>query len=108
MATFQELELVAEVRTLLPGQTLTDDEILAAYAESESSFDGMMAILWRRIASRQAGLVDIQEGSSSRKLSQLYTQALAMAERYEASAAGLEPTGPRPGRTRRIVRSVGE
>ena len=107
MAAMQELELVAEVKSLLPGQTLTDDEILAAYSETDS-FDGMMAILWRRIASRQAGLVDIQEGSSSRKLSQLYTQALVMAERYEASAAGLEPTGPRPGRTRRIVRSVGE
>ena len=107
MAAMQELELVAEVKSLLPGQTLTDDEIIVAYNETDS-FNAMMAILWRRIASRQAGLVDIQEGSSSRKLSQLYTQALVMAERYEASAAGLEPTGPRPGRTRRIVRSAME
>ena len=107
MSTMREFELILEVKSLLPGQTLTDEEIVAAYNETDS-FNAMMAILWRRIASRQAGLVDIQEGSSSRKLSQLYTQALVMAERYEASAAGLEPTGPRPGRTRRIVRSAME
>ena len=107
MPTMQELELVAEVKSLLPGQTLTDEEIIVAYNETDS-FNAMMAVLWRRIASRQAGLVDVQEGSSSRKLSQLYTQALVMAERYEAADTVTDQPVTRPGRTRRIVRSAGE
>lgn len=60
--------------------------------------------VWGVKASRLAGLVDVQEGASSRKLGQLYKQALEMATFYGAKPASASTTG-RSG-TRPIVRQT--
>lgn len=61
--------------------------------------------VWAIKASRYAGLVDVTEGASSRKNSQLYKQALEMAGYYGAdeSTPGGASSSARSG-TRRIVR----
>lgn len=62
--------------------------------------------VWAVKASKYAGLVDVTEGASSRKNSQLYKQALEMAAYYgadEAPASGGGSSGARSG-TRPIVR----
>lgn len=64
------------------------------------------AELWRERAAGYAALVDTQEGNSSRKLSQLSAQALAMAKQLDSAGANVVPEVPldaRP-RTRAIVR----
>lgn len=98
-------EDIAIVKSYLPGQELSHNEIEDAYAEA-GTFRGAAALLWRKTAAKYANLVDVQEGSSSRKLSQLYQHALAMAAQFDtAGTDGL--SGMRPARTRRIVRDAG-
>jgi hypothetical protein len=59
--------------------------------------------VWAVKASRLAGLVDVTEGSSSRKMSQLHQQALAMAKYYGGEPTPAATTSGRSG-TRPIVR----
>lgn len=58
--------------------------------------------IWREKAARYAGLIDVQEGSSNRKMSQLYQNALSMASSLLVSVDGAAPT--RRARTRPIER----
>lgn len=70
--------------------------------ESES-LKALAGQIWSEKAGEYAGLVDVQEGSSSRRLSQLQDQAIEMAKHYGSADAGVV-TGRRPARTRPIVR----
>lgn len=64
----------------------------------------LAANIWREKAATYSELVDIQEGASSRKLSQLYTQALKMADGLDGGGAAAV-TGRGFSRTRRIERA---
>lgn len=59
--------------------------------------------VWAIKASRLAGLVDVSEGSSSRRLGSLYKQALEMATFYGADPASTQARTARSG-TRPITR----
>lgn len=61
--------------------------------------------VWSIKAARLAGLVDVTEGSSSRKLGSLYKQALEMATYYGGDGIPDERQTARAG-TRPIVRLV--
>lgn len=67
------------------------------------TINGLAAVMWREKAASYSGLVDIQEGNSNRKLSQLYTQALKMADGLEAGDV-VVTAGRRASRTRPIER----
>src|SRR5690349_13079809 len=60
-------------------------------------------VVWQVKASKLAGLVDVTEGSSSRKMSQLYKQALEMAAFYSGGETTITGSTRSSG-TRAIVR----
>lgn len=74
---------------------------LSARIDAAGSVEAAAADLWTERAAGYAALVDTTEGSSSRKLSQLQSQALAMAARFQVSE---EPTLAARPRSRAITR----
>lgn len=98
MATTDEIN---ELRDLVNDQTLPytfTAPQLSAYIDSAGSVRAAAGAVWNVKASKLAGLVDVTEGSSSRKLSQLYKQALEMASFFGASDPTVKPakSGTRP------------
>ena len=65
---------------------------------------GLAASIWREKAASYASLVDVKEGSSDRKLSQLYKQALDLAAKLDGDKNDNTGSRRRVSRTRRIVR----
>lgn len=95
---------IAQLRKLL-----SDDEEPYQFTDEElgTAIDGMgmnaaAADFWRQKSASYAELVDVSESGSSRKLSDLSKNALAMAGYFDgqvqAETGGVRPT------TRRIVR----
>ena len=62
----------------------TDDQIQSFLTLNNQLINRATAMAWRSKGAELAGLVDVQEGNSSRKMSQAHEQAMAMA-RYWAS-----------------------
>lgn len=97
---------IAELRRLineLDNAAPWTDEVLGARIDAnEGTLSSLAATIWREKAATYASMVDIKEGNSDRKLSQLYKQALAMADSLggELASAGAS----RPTRTRKIER----
>lgn len=84
--------------TLYPSQDLSDRIDAAGTVEAAA------ADLWREKAAGYAALVDMSEGASTRKLSQLQANALAMAKQYDTATVDVVvPLEARP-RSRAIVR----
>lgn len=79
--------------------------VLAARIDEDPTLDlrTLAATIWREKAATYAGLVDIKEGNSDRKLSQLYKNALEMATSLGGADALVVGSG-RPTRTRKIER----
>jgi len=99
---------VAELRRLINqpdnAEPWTDEYLSSRLDAWPGSTSALAAVIWREKASSYAELVDVQEGNSNRKLSQLYTQALKMADGLDGgSDGGVSPTG-RYSRTRKIER----
>ncbi len=65
------------------GDTLfTDAQIQGLLDANNQLINRASASGWRAKAAQMANLVDVQEGNSSRKMSQAYAQALAMAKYF--------------------------
>lgn len=98
---------IAELRRLIdePTPETFTDEVLSARIDAEpGDLRVLAATIWREKAARYAGLVDIKEGNSDRKLSQLYKQALDMATSLGGNDGAVGGIGSRPTRTRKIER----
>lgn len=97
---------IAELRRLTdePTQDPYTDAILSLRIDDEPDLKVLAAVIWREKAARFAGLVDIKEGNSDRKLSQLHKQALDMASGFDAEAVALLVRTRRGTRTRPIER----
>jgi hypothetical protein len=99
-------EDIASLRRLIDesSQDPYTDEMLGARIDaSTDELRVLAASIWREKAARYAGLVDVKEGSSDRKLSQLYKQALEMATSLSGGAVVAAATR-RPATTRPIER----
>jgi len=96
--------VIAELRRLIdePTPETFTDEVLSARIDASPDLPALAGQIWREKAATYAGLVDIKEGNSDRKLSQLYKQALEMASSLDPG--GVEAEERRPARTRRIER----
>lgn len=95
---------VAELRRLIdePDQTTyTDDQLGARLDAVGGDTMALASTMWREKAARFAGLIDVKEGTSDRKMSQLYQQALRMADSF---LPGGTVVVRRPARTRPIER----
>jgi hypothetical protein len=99
---------IAELRRLInePDESVYSDIVLAARLDEEgSTINGTASSIWREKAATYASLIDVQEGNSNRKLSQLQVNALKMAEAVLVGDSGEAITGTsRPARTRQIER----
>lgn len=96
---------VARLRRLTnePDTTTYDNLTLSAYIDAHTVL-GAAAEVWREKASKYAGLVDVTEGTSSRKMSQMRDAATKMAEHYAGLALlAVLPAANRP-RSRAITR----
>lgn len=97
---------IAEVRALLnesipsggtEADTLFTDAQVQGWIDATSDTDAAVAVGWATKAGMYADLVDTQEGTSKRAMSDLSDHALAMAKFY--GAGGSDGTGS-SGRTR--------
>lgn len=66
------------------------DEELALLIDAEPTLNAAAATAWVRKAGQLSSLVDVSESGSSRKLSDLYKNAMAMGAHYK----GLDATDP--------------
>lgn len=97
---------IAELRRLIdePTPETFTDEVLSTRIDAEPGDLRVLAsTIWREKAARFAGLVDIKEGNSDRKLSQLHKHALEMATALGGADAVVGALS-RPTRTRKIER----
>lgn len=107
MATAEEIAalrlLIAEPDDDAP----YDDETLNARLGAATNEYALAYEIWTEKAAAAAGLVDVSEGGSSRKMGDLHEQALSMAEamRERANSATTPPDGSGPGlRIKRLSR----
>jgi hypothetical protein len=104
MATSEE---IAALRLLIdePSSTFYTDQMLASLVDqAESNLNAAASDIWQQKAARFSTLVDITESGSSRKMSNLYSNALAMAKHFaDESAEVVAETTMQP-RTRTAVR----
>jgi hypothetical protein len=59
-----------------------DDETLAAIIDESTTMNGAASVVWTRKAAASSTLVDVSESGSSRKLSDIHKNALAMAKYF--------------------------
>lgn len=98
---------IADLRPMIGDESVPyefDDTTLGVYIDvAGGDLRKAAGQVWTTKSARLAGLVDVTEGSSSRKMSQLHSQALKMVEFYGAAPEeGVVSGGVT--RTRKIVR----
>jgi hypothetical protein len=99
MATVDELR---ELHVLGPEMD-ADDAVLGALIDA-LGLNGALARLWAEQASKTAVLVDITESGSSRKMSQLHSQAANLAASYRSLAEAEGTSTTSTATTRRMSR----
>lgn len=82
-----------------------DDQLNAILAENDGNLPAAAAAVWREKAAKAAELVDLVEGASSRKLSDLSANALRMAAMYQGQADSGQPSGNKTTTVGRITRA---
>lgn len=96
---------ISEVRRLTNQPANTEpftDDVLSAMIDA-GTINSTASAVWQAKAAQVAHLVDISEGGSSRKMSDLYKNYLALADSFTADAVAAV-SAPRSTRTRGIVR----
>lgn len=107
MAVFDPDTILAVRRLILDTTTpyiFSDPEIEAVLTEVDGDVDLAAGKLWRSIAAKYHKMTDITEAGSSRKLSQMFENALKMAAIYDPGELGREPVISRS-TTRPITRA---
>lgn len=82
----------------------TDEVLWALILENSGSVNLAASTIWRRKAAAYAELVDVSEGSSTRKLSQLHRQAIDMATSLGGEIDTMGPASSRHATVRPIER----
>lgn len=79
MASEDEISQLRRLTGLPADDPVYTDEVLGTYIDNLGVLPAA-AVLWRERAAAAAGLVDITESGSSRKMSQMYDQFLKMGD----------------------------
>ena len=101
---------IAELRRLINEPVNAEpwtDEALSQRIDAldpGSSLRTLASSIWTEKAASYASLVDVKEGNSDRKMSQLYKQALEMAGSLGTGEDGQPISTRKPSRTRAIER----
>ena len=83
MATQDQLDALHRATNIPASDTTYTDELLASYIDETGSVAAAAAQIWREIAAATATFVDTTESGSSRKLSDLHKNALAIAAGFD-------------------------
>ncbi len=104
MATDQD---ILSLRRLINDEAIPHkytDEYLSDLIDEAGSVNRAGARIWRSVATKYVTMVDITEGSSSRRLSTMYRQALDMANELDNADDDSGGRKRRPATTRPISR----
>jgi hypothetical protein len=105
-ANFVELQTLRRLVSETGSTDYSDSLLNAMLLQNEGDLDATAAAVWREKAAAVAGLVDVSESGSSRKMSQLHDRYVKQAETYEsrisAGVAGAALVRPK---MNRIVRA---
>lgn len=100
----QILEVRVMIAETVNAEPWTDEKIGALIDAKSGDLRAVAFSIWEGKAARVAHLVDISEGGSSRKMSDMYKNFLALRDTY-APEDGTTPGTVRGSRTREITRS---
>lgn len=95
MATEQELDALHRAADVPASDDVYPDSLLADILDAAGSVTAAAAVIWREKAAAYAKMVTMAESGSSRTLSDLYKNALAMADANAAAGASTTPSGRR-------------
>lgn len=103
--TLEQQRIINAIKSRVGDTALTDEELYALFVE-KNSVNAVAAEVWSQKAGEAGDFIDITEGSSTRKLSQIATQAREMAAFYSSlyASEGGSATPGRPSRVRAIER----
>jgi hypothetical protein len=82
MATDEEVARLRRMTDVAVGDTTYTYEVLAEFVDSNDTLEAAAGAVWSEKAAALAGLVDVTESGSSRRLSQLHSQALEMRKHF--------------------------
>lgn len=99
-------EQIAQLRRYVdePTQTTYTDVVLSSRIDAAPSIENLASTIWLEKAAAYGRLVDMQEGSSRRSLSQLQDQALTMFARFAGGADATAGSSGKHATTRPIER----
>jgi hypothetical protein len=103
MATTTELDELRALTDVAANDAVFTPPILSGLID-EMGMNAAAASVWRRKAASYSSLVDVSESGSSRSMSQLFKNASAQAESFQALAEAENVVVPLSGRTR--IRSI--
>ena len=104
----EEDELIARFRlvTGIEVSDINDTDLADLLTENDGDVNLAAAAFFDRQATKFSRLVDVSESGSSRSLSQLYKNAVAMSDSYRKRIATSDPKAPSShSRTRLITRA---
>lgn len=98
---------IAKLRLLIgePDSEVYSDEDLSTRIDTADDMNKAAYEVWVEKAAAAAELVDISEGGSSRKMGDIYEQALSMARHFGSQVpGGVEPDAPKYTRVHKLTR----
>lgn len=93
---------IEQLRALTDGGQGKTDAELQAILDAEGSISAAARYVWRMLAATYSSMVDVSESGSTRKLGDLYKNALTMADSF--TEAAVVATEAPIKRTRQAVR----
>lgn len=82
MATAEDIDRLRRIAAIADDDETYTDEVLGTYLDNLGSLEAAAGAVWTEKAASFSGLVDVTESGSSRRLSQLHSQALTMAKAF--------------------------
>lgn len=109
MALISSPEQIQQLRrftgeTDVDASEYSDEDMDAAIVAEAGNLRAAAAVIWDQKAAKAAALVDVSESGSSRRMSQVYANALAMAKGLRDGDAAGELPAASGTRNRAIIR----
>lgn len=100
MTPLEKKAIIDQIRANVGDTTYLDDQLLDMYVSLGGSVNCVAARVWSEKAGQAGDLIDITEGSSTRRMSQIGTQARTTADFYISLCAAEKGGGGDTRRTR--------
>jgi Cdc6-like AAA superfamily ATPase len=90
MATSDQLD---DLKRLIGDAEFTDDELNEIIDENDENIQASAAVVWESQAASYSQIVDVTESGSSRKMGDLFDNAMKMAEYYRGQTTPIDVQG---------------